>query len=98
MYKKEDVRTLTNKELRELVDVLLMAIHWQGFRINDEEVLKAICKQHEDQPTWATFDSGSHAASKAHKRILKLFEDEKCVRYLKVLQECAARGDTTPDV
>ena len=60
--------------------------------------MKAICEQHEDKPNWAAYNAGTHAAGKAHKRILELFEDEKCLRYLKVLQGRATRGDSAPEV
>ena len=60
--------------------------------------MKAICEQHEDKPKWAGYNAGTHPAGKAHKRILKLFDDEKCLRYLKVLQGRAARGDSAPEV
>ena len=98
VYKNENITTLTQNQLRELVDVLLMSIHWQGFRINDDKVMEAICKQHEDKPNWGKYWSGKNPAGRAHQRILKLFEDEKCLRYLKVLQGRAARGDSTPEV
>ena len=98
IYKRGEIRTLTRSELRDLIDVLLMAIHWQGFRINDEEVMRAICEQHEDKPKWKGFYAGSHPAGRAHLRIMDIFEDEKCKEYLRVLQGRAARDDSAPGV
>ena len=42
IYKRGEIRTLSGNEVRELIDVLLMVIPWQGFRIDNEEVMKAI--------------------------------------------------------
>ena len=77
IYKRAEIRTLTRNELRDLVDVLLMAILWQGFCIDDEKVMRAICEQHEDKPKWKGFYAGSHPAGQAHRRIMQFFEDEK---------------------
>ena len=98
IYKRGQIRTLSSNEVRELIDVLVMAIHWQGFRIGDEAVMKAICAQHEDQPKWNRYYPGSHPAGDAHKRIMNLFENEKCKKYLEVLQGRAGRGDSAPGI
>ena len=72
--KRAEARELENEELRELVDIMLMSIHWQGFCIDNEEVMKAICGQHEDSPTWKKYKAQTHPAGQAHKRMCDLIE------------------------
>ena len=93
IYKRGQIRSLTNTEVRDLVDILLMAIHWQGFRIDDEAVMKSICEQHEDSPRWSNYWKEKNPAGRAHRRIMNLFESDKCKEYLQSLQERAARDE-----
>ena len=89
IYKRGETRTLSRNEVRELIDVLLMAIHWQGFRTDNEEVMKAICGQHEDNPTWNRYYSGSHPAGYAHRRIMNCLRMRNVIgilRYCRVVR------------
>ena len=92
-YKMTAEPSLTNEDLRQIVDVMLMSIHWQGYRVDSDEVLQAICAQHEDLPNASSVrKKSSHPVGNAHRRIMELFNQNREVIYIKFLQDQAARG------
>ena len=97
VYKMAAEPSLTNEGLRQIVDVMLMSIHWQGYRVGSEEVLQAICAQHDGLP-YASYvhKRSSHPVGNAHRRIIELFYQNREVIYIKFLQDQAARGRGGP--
>ena len=95
IYKQTALPGLGTSELREVIDIMLRAIHWQGFRIDDKEVMEAICRQHEDGPKLKKFMGLKCPAGNAHNRIMSLLEEDENANYVRFLQGHAARRQAT---
>jgi hypothetical protein len=97
VYKIAAEPSISNADLRQIVDVMLMSIHWQGYQVDSENIIKSICSQHEDGPNAEKVIKSmkgkqSHPVGQAHRRVMELFEQNESVTHIKFLQDQAARG------
>ena len=92
LYKQPAEPSLSKADLRVIVDIMLMGIHWQGYRIDSKGVVRAICAQHEDSPNPDNIHRKSHPVGIAHRRIMSLFVQNKEVNHVRYPQDLAARG------
>ena len=97
LYKIAAEPSISKDDLRQIVDVMLMSIHWQGYRVDKESILRSICVQHEDSPNAdnvikSMANKQTHPVDQAHRRIMELFAQNGEVNHIKYLQDQAARG------